>query len=205
MSAGHRSEMQSSLIAQLSQQMMSMLSMLSTLTSQRRLNKPADEADSDDAEEIALELEELRCWKRNAAAEQTRGMIERMDELMRRVSQLEDALASSCKCKRALCVRRSILAQDLLGVSGQLSSSLFTPTLQQQSQRGQSRRVVDHALKSRLCDTRRFGSRPHPQVQMHTSARCAHPTFIHTSNHTPSHSPLWSPKAGSLFTSVVVD
>ena len=95
-------EVQSAQTAHLSQQMTTMIALLSELRSQRRANKPADEADSDDGEEAMLELDELRRWKRDFGAEQTRALIDRVDELTNQVGRLKLALASSCRCKRAL-------------------------------------------------------------------------------------------------------
>ena len=51
-----------------------------------------DEADVDDAEESILELYELRRWKAQFAVDQTRSLIDRVDELTAHVHRLEQVI-----------------------------------------------------------------------------------------------------------------
>ncbi len=51
-----------------------------------------DHAESDDDEESILELYELRRWKAQFAADQTRNLIDRVEELTARVHELEQEM-----------------------------------------------------------------------------------------------------------------
>ena len=51
--------------------------------------RPSDEAHADDEEESILELYELRRWKAQFAVDQTRNLVDRLEELIAQVHQLE--------------------------------------------------------------------------------------------------------------------
>ena len=91
-------------IAQLSSQNGTLQASLHAILRLRHLvdgDKTTDEADAEDEEESMLELLELRRWKREFSVQQTRSLIDRLEELTAENRRLREIVSVSCSCKQA--------------------------------------------------------------------------------------------------------